>query len=99
MPVLNANESTERFCFGATANPSLRLAYWDQDAYARELMVSATKPAISAAPQPPSAIIGSSSVDKAGLIQPVKESELASKKRKAETAAAAASKKVSYPPQ
>ncbi|KAI5304510.1 hypothetical protein KEM56_006417, partial [Ascosphaera pollenicola] len=40
VPVLNSTASTERFTFSPLANPAMKLAYWDQDAYVTELSVS-----------------------------------------------------------
>lgn len=40
VPVLNPTASTERFTFSPLANPAMKLAYWDQDAYVTELSVS-----------------------------------------------------------
>ena len=43
VPVLNPSASTERFTFSPLANPTLKLAYWDDEAYVTELMVSAAE--------------------------------------------------------
>lgn len=40
VPVINPTPSTERFTFSPLGNPSMKLAYWDEDAYVTELMVS-----------------------------------------------------------
>ena len=40
VPVLNSTASTERFTFKPLNNPSLKLAYWDEEAYVTELIVS-----------------------------------------------------------
>lgn len=45
VPVLDPNPSIERFLFSPLNNPSLKLAYWDEDAYVTELVVSASEPA------------------------------------------------------
>ena len=76
-PIANMLNST----FSPLNNPSMKLAYWDEDAYVTELVVSAgethstSKPTKNNLP----------SVENEGL-RPLKESEK-SKKRKAETAA------------
>lgn len=41
VPVLNPTASTERFLFSPFNNPSLKLQYWDEEAYVTELVVSA----------------------------------------------------------
>lgn len=40
VPVLNPTPSTERFTFSPLGNPSMKLAYWDENAYVTELKVS-----------------------------------------------------------
>lgn len=40
VPVLNPTPSTARFTFSPLNNPDMKLAYWDEDAYATELIVS-----------------------------------------------------------
>ena len=40
VPVLNPTASTLRFTFSPLGNPSMKLAYWDEDAYVTELVVS-----------------------------------------------------------
>lgn len=40
VPVLNPTASTERFTFSPLTNPSLKLAYWDEEAYVTELKVT-----------------------------------------------------------
>lgn len=44
VPVLNPTASIERFTFSPLANPSLKLAYWDEDAYVTELTVTTSDP-------------------------------------------------------
>lgn len=44
VPVLNPSPSVERFLFSPLNNPALKLAYWDEDAYVTELVVSAPDP-------------------------------------------------------
>ncbi|ETN45699.1 uncharacterized protein HMPREF1541_09532 [Cyphellophora europaea CBS 101466] len=41
VPVINPAPSVERFLFSPLNNPSLKLAYWDEDAYVTELVVFA----------------------------------------------------------
>ena len=40
VPVLNSTASTDRFTFTPLNNPSLKLGYWDEEAYVTELIVS-----------------------------------------------------------
>ncbi|KLJ13854.1 hypothetical protein EMPG_11236 [Blastomyces silverae] len=40
VPVINPTASTDRFTFSPLKNPSMKLAYWDETAYATELTVS-----------------------------------------------------------
>ncbi|KKK21990.1 hypothetical protein ARAM_005066 [Aspergillus rambellii] len=40
VPVMNPSASTERFTFSPLNNPSLKLMYWDEEAYVTELTVS-----------------------------------------------------------
>ncbi|KAL9619314.1 MAG: hypothetical protein Q9160_006079 [Pyrenula sp. 1 TL-2023] len=44
VPVINPTASVERFTFSPLANPSLKLAYWDEDAYVTELTVTTSEP-------------------------------------------------------
>jgi G-patch domain len=87
VPVVNPTASTLRFTFSPLNNPAMNLAYWDEDAYITELIVStgdvplATKSTKHNLP----------SAENEGL-RPLKELEK-SKKRKAETAAAPTVKK------
>jgi hypothetical protein len=90
VPAISSHED-ERFSFSATSNPSVRLTYWDQNAYLRELVVSETPPANSlstmeqtskSTPQP--------NIDGAATN---KDSDGKSKKRKAESNIPSANKK------
>ncbi|KAH8690574.1 hypothetical protein BGW36DRAFT_400999 [Talaromyces proteolyticus] len=40
VPVLNPTPSTARFTFSPLSNPGMKLAYWDEDGYVTELVVS-----------------------------------------------------------
>ena len=95
MPDLNPTEDTKRFTFSPLGNPATRLAYWDADAWASELIVSTALPKVvtsenqvrSAADEAAAAAEGE------GLLQPGKESEAKVKKRKADANAASKPKK------
>lgn len=85
VPVLNPTASTLRFTFSPLSNAAMKLAYWDEDAYVTELMVSAGDvPTPVKSSKLPSA-------EKEGLVS-MKDAEK-SKKRKAETVAAPTVKK------
>jgi len=45
VPVHNPTVATERYTFSPLSNPSIKLQYWDEDAYVTELVVSAPEPA------------------------------------------------------
>ncbi len=101
VPVFNPVPGGERFAFSPLGNPATKLAYWDEEAYVSELMLTAVEPE-----KGPTNENGTSSADKAaaaaekeGLVKPGKESEAKAKKRKAEASAAATKKKVSCPDQ
>jgi len=85
VPVLNPTASTLRFTFSPLNNPAMKLAYWDEDAFVTELVVSAAD-----VPSPVKSV-KIPSADKEGLVS-IKEAEK-SKKRKAESAAAPTVKK------
>lgn len=95
VPDLNSNENTERFTFSPLGNSAIKLAYWDGDAWASELVVSTGSPKLvtsdnqvrSAADEAAAAAEGE------GLLKPGKEGEAKAKKRKAEAAAATKPKK------
>ncbi|OAX83643.1 hypothetical protein ACJ72_01992 [Emergomyces africanus] len=83
--------STERFTFSPLGNPSMKLAYWDENAYATQLMVSTedpdknrTKPRAGK----------STATDKNS--KPGKEAEKA-KKRKADAGVTPSTKKLAVP--
>ncbi|KIW88715.1 uncharacterized protein Z519_10761 [Cladophialophora bantiana CBS 173.52] len=75
VPVLNPTPDIERFCFSPVGNPAMKLAYWDEGAYVKELAVSMP----TTAPQDPKN--GSTTRTDAGT-KPTKDVERA-KKRKA----------------
>jgi hypothetical protein len=85
VPVLNPTVSSLRFTFSPLSNAAMQLAYWDEDAYVTELVVSAGDVSTPAKSNKiPSA-------EKEGLVS-AKDAER-SKKRKAEVAAASNGKK------
>ncbi|KAA8645843.1 putative G-patch domain protein [Aspergillus tanneri] len=89
VPVINPTASTERFTFSPLNNPSLKLMYWDEEAYVTELTVT---------PGDVDSTQAQSKTDK--TVPPdgksSKDQEKA-KKRKAENVASAGSKKIAVP--
>ncbi|KAK2749366.1 hypothetical protein FQN57_006298 [Myotisia sp. PD_48] len=45
VPVLKPTASSERFTFSPLGNPSVKLTYWDEEAYASELKITPENPA------------------------------------------------------
>ena len=96
VPVFNASYETQRFTFSPLGNTATKLAYWDEDAWASELVVSTGSPRLvagegqvrSAADQ------AAAAAENEGLLKPGKEADARVKKRKAEANAAAKQKKV-----
>lgn len=98
VPVFNATESIERFTFSPLGNSATKLAYWDEGAWASEVVVSTSSPKLSAATSEgqvrSAADQAAAAAENEGLLKPGKEAEAKAKKRKAEASAAAKQKKV-----
>ncbi|KAI9675065.1 MAG: hypothetical protein M1817_001471 [Caeruleum heppii] len=93
IPAYNYDSSLEKFTFSPLNNPAMKLVYWDEQAYVSELVLAApsnSAPAVDDVTGPTKRP-GASDAD--GLVKSVKENEGKVKKRKADTAAAASSKK------
>ncbi|KAJ8189861.1 hypothetical protein LV163_002148 [Aspergillus fumigatus] len=86
VPVINPSASTDRFTFSPLSNPSLKLMYWDEEAYVKELTVSTAELDNNQA----------STAQGQAENKSAKDAEKA-KKRKADAATSAASKKVAVP--
>ena len=101
VPDLNPTNDTEQFTFSPLGNTGIRLAYWDQDAWASELVVSTGSPrlcGLTAEAQSRSAADqAAAAAEKEGLLEPGKEAEIKSKKRKAEASGSSKQKKVFLP--
>ena len=82
VPVLNADQQNPQFSFSPLGNTATKLAYWDQDAYASELVVAEAPP--STADESNSAANENTSGDKDGK----------AKKRKADAKESVKQKKV-----
>jgi hypothetical protein len=97
VPVYNNSNAVERFTFSPLSNPSLKLAYWDEEAYVSELLLDAEDSESRADANGDSKdkkVQGYAVAEKEGLKKPMKESEGKTKKRKAEAGAGSSSKKV-----
>lgn len=96
VPVFNASEETERFTFSPLGNTATKLAYWDEDAWASELVVSTGSPKLAAGEGQvrSAADQAAAAAENEGLLKPGKEADARVKKRKAEANAAAKQKKV-----
>ena len=99
MPVFSTTEENEKFTFSPLSNDATKLAYWDEEAYVSELVVSSGS-------LKPSSTIGDSQIPSAsdlaaaaaageGLLEPGKEPEAKTKKRKNDANTAGKQKKVS----
>ena len=99
VPVLTATEEIEYFTFSPLGNTATKLAYWDEEAWASELVVSTGSPVLGAATGEgdvrSSADQAALAAQSEGLVKPGTENETKAKKRKAETSANAKPKKVS----
>ncbi|KAG5291240.1 RNA-binding protein [Histoplasma capsulatum G186AR] len=91
VPVINPTASTDRFTFSPLGNPSMKLAYWDENAYATELVVSTEDPDRN---RSKSRATKSTPTDKNP--KPVKEAEK-TKKRKADAGGIPSTKKLAVP--
>ena len=90
-------DGTDRFNFSPLGNSATRLAYWDKEAWASELIVSTGSPKVGLNPgegQARSAANqAAAAAENEGLLQPGREAEARAKKRKAEASAATKQKK------
>ena len=98
MPVFNINEETQRFTFSPLGNAATKLAYWDEEAWASELVVSTGSPKLGTATTEGQARSfadqAAVAAENEGLLKAGSESEAKAKKRKAEANASAKAKKV-----
>lgn len=97
VPESNVSKDMERFTFAPLGNTAFRLAYWDKEAWASELVVSGGLPIHGQASgeyQVRSAVDqAAAAAENEGLLQPGKDAEVRAKKRKAEATAATKQKK------
>lgn len=98
VPIFNSTEDADRFTFSPLSNAATKLAYWDDEAYVSELMVSSGSPRPNMASGdsqiPSAADRAAAAAENEGLVPPGKESEVKAKKRKVEVKEAASQKKV-----
>ena len=98
VPLFNYYEGYENYTFCPQGNDSLRLQYWDENAYVCELAVSGPEDEISANTQEAYSKSvfegGAAAAEKEGLVATGEEAEAKSKKRKAETKDSLKPKKV-----
>ena len=98
VPVFDATAETEKFTISPLGNTATKLAYWDEEAWVSELVVSSESPKLgpgtsedharSAADQ------AAAAAENEGLLKPSAEGESKAKKRKLEATAASKQKKV-----
>lgn len=100
VPVFDTAEGTERFTFSPLGNAGVKLAYWDQEAWASELVVFSGTPKLGPAANEgqtrSAADQAAAAAENEGLLEPGKETEVKTKKRKADASAAAKQKKVFF---
>lgn len=88
MPVFNAIEGSENFAFSPLGNTATKLAYWDEQAWVSELMVSSTGPKQIAAAHEnqvrSASDLAAAAAENEGLLKPGKETDAKAKKRKVE---------------
>lgn len=98
MPVFSSSETSQKFTFSPIGNSATKLAYWDEQAWASELVVSSSTPKQTAPAKEQQFQSASdraaAAAENEGLLKPGKESEAKVKKRKAETSDVTKQKKV-----
>lgn len=101
VPVFNTTELTEKFTFSPLGNSATKLAYWDEEAWVSELMVSSSTPNLQQKIATNENQLRSASdraaaaAEKEGLVKPGKDTEIKIKKRKVEASDSSKAKKVS----
>ena len=92
----NTSNAVGRFTFSPLSNPSVKLAYWDEEAYVSEFLLDPEDPEARANTSEDSKKLQDSATEKEGLKKATKEPEGKVKKRKAEAGAGSSSKKVIF---
>jgi len=85
-----------KFTFSPFTNPSVKLMYWDEAAYACELSTAKSQPSLSKLKESVQAKLAAAAA-KEGLVNASKDSDAKAKKRKAEKESNTSSKKVVAP--
>lgn len=88
VPVHNPSAAIERFTFSPLGNPTVKLQYWDEEAYVTELVVSAPEPVDTT-----SKATAQASADSEGLKQMPDPEKLKKRKPQLEASANSSSKK------
>lgn len=98
VPVFNATEASPKFTFSPLGNTATKLAYWDEQAWVSESIVSSTTPKEIAAAHDNQVRSASdllaAAAENEGLLKPGKETEAKTKKRKVEASDTTKQKKV-----
>lgn len=98
VPVFNATEETERFTISPLGNSATKLAYWDEEAWVSELVISTGSPTLGATTNEDharsTADQAAAAAENEGLLKPSTEGEAKSKKRKADASGTVKQKKV-----
>lgn len=98
VPVFNATVGSEKFTFSPLGNTATKLAYWDEQAWVSELIVSSTTPKQIAAAHDSqvrsASDLAAVAAENEGLLKPGKETEAKTKKRKVEASDTTKQKKV-----
>ncbi|KAI9784027.1 MAG: hypothetical protein M1835_003681 [Candelina submexicana] len=100
VPVYNATAAIDRFTFSPLGNSSVKLAYWDEEAYVTELSTaSEDKAEVAKAAEGPkrAARKATNAAEKDGLVKIGKETEAKAKKRKADASSTGSNKKAVAP--
>lgn len=99
VPIFNLAAGNERFVFSPLGNTATKLAYWDEDAYVSELVVSEapdeTSAKTSEARAKSATDKAAAAAEKEGLVAMRKETDSKAKKRKIDIKDSAKTKKVS----
>ena len=98
VPVSGRGSASDRYTFSPFNNPSMRLAYWDQDAYVSEFMLNSDDDPLSNPREGRTSSggrpRGTVAAADEGLARQPKDGEGKTKKRKAEAGASSSNKKV-----
>ncbi|KAI9784494.1 MAG: hypothetical protein M1816_000814 [Peltula sp. TS41687] len=96
VPMLKYTPALERFTFSPLSNPSMKLAYWDEEAYVSELMLASedNEPDLNSNERISTGkVLGAAGSEKEASLKSTKQSDNKNKKRKAEDSSAASNKK------